>query len=229
MPARPLDLTGQRYGRLTAVKDTGLKKNTNAVWIFLCDCGNQIERPSGSVRSGKTSSCGCLRSEQKSKHMKANAGVYNSERATHGMTGTPTFVSWDAMRQRCLNPNHKSFEDYGGRGILVCERWLDSFENFLEDMGERPQDTTLDRKDTNGNYEPGNCRWATSKTQSNNKRSSRYITFMGLTKTLKEWADAAGISNKTLAYRLANGWEMKEALVTKTDPSNGWKRGVRKC
>lgn len=160
--------------------------------------------------------------------MRQNAARYNIERATHGMTKTPTWVSWDSMKQRCLNENHKSHKDYGGREITICERWLDSFENFFADMGERPKGTTLDRKDTNGNYEPGNCRWASSKVQGNNKRSSRNITFMGLTRTLKQWADASGISNKALAYRLANGWDMKEALMTKTNHGNGWARGVRK-
>ena len=132
------------------------------------------------------------------------------------------------MKQRCLNTGHKSYSDYGGRGIKICDSWIGSFENFLADMGERPEDTTLDRKNTNGNYEPDNCRWATATVQGNNKRSSRMITFGGLTRTLKQWADAAGISNKALAYRIDNGWDMKQALMTKTNHGNGWMRGVRK-
>ena len=222
-----LDLTGERYGRLTAISSTGVKKGTSMVWSFMCDCGNQVERASGEVRRGKTHSCGCLRSELSKAKMKSFQTLGTIASSTHRMTGAPEFISWDSMKQRCLNPDHKSFKDYGGRGVVICDRWIDSFDKFLADMGERPEGTTLDRVDTNGNYEPGNCRWATGKVQGNNKRSSRNITFMGLTRTLKQWADGAGISNKVLAYRLANGWDMKEALMTKTDHGNGWKRGVR--
>jgi len=131
------------------------------------------------------------------------------------------------MKQRCLNSNHKSYSDYGGRGIKICERWLESFENFLADMGVRPAGKTLERDEVNGNYEPGNCKWATYVEQGNNRRSNVVVEFEGREQTVAEWAREIGVSRSALGFRLRNGWNIKEALTMKINHGNGWARGVR--
>lgn len=131
---------------------------------------------------------------------------------THGMAGTPTYASWEAMKTRCTNPNSDTFADYGGRGVTICERWLD-FANFLADMGERPAGKTLDRwPNPAGNYEPGNCRWATKEEQQRNTTANVLVTFNGETLTQTEWASRQGIKQTTLSYRLRHGWSALEAL-----------------
>lgn len=212
-----LDLTGERFGRLVAVEKLA-SRNGLVYWRCICDCGVEKATAGKRLRNGTASSCGCL--------VRESLCSRNSANARHGMTGTPTWISWDAMIQRCTNSNHKSFKDYGGRGIEVCQAWL-SFDAFFADMGERPAETTLDRSDTNGNYEPSNCRWATSQVQGNNKRSSVVIEHNGRAQTLIQWAREAGIGPKTFMYRIKKGWPMKDALTFPIDRGNGHKRGVR--
>ena len=147
-----------KYGRLTKLKDTGKRKWREIVWLCRCDCGNYVEVPTGSLQSGNTRSCGCLLS-------------------THGHTRckqrSRTYYSWSSMKQRCANQNTPRYKDYGGRGIRVCNRWL-KFENFLEDMGEKPEGyrISIDRIDNDGNYEPNNCKWSTPKEQASNRRNN---------------------------------------------------------
>ena len=132
------------------------------------------------------------------------------------MSRTPTYISWCNMKTRCLNRNHVSFHDYGGRGIVICERWLRSFTNFLADMGEKPSKAHfLDRVDNDGNYEPSNCRWATNIMQARNRRSSRKITFNGETKCLAEWAEITEMPYHIIRDRLDDGWSVADALNTK--------------
>lgn len=119
----------------------------------------------------------------------------------HGLTDTPIHRSWMSMHQRCRNSNDRAFKNYGGRGIVVCERWA-SFEAFLEDLGPKPEGYELEREDVNGNYEPGNCRWATIKEQANNRRTSRFITYDGRTQTIAQWADELGLKMHTLYRRV---------------------------
>lgn len=137
----------------------------------------------------------------------------NRARATHGMTGTPTFVAWSSMLARCTNRKAKDYPRYGGRGITICERWR-SFENFLADMGERPEGMTLDRERQDGNYEPGNCRWATPTQQARNRCTNVLVTHAGITATIAEWAERTGLERKTLQWRIRAGWNTARALST---------------
>jgi len=132
---------------------------------------------------------------------------------THGLSNTPTFNSWLAMRQRCYYSKHVSWKNYGGRGIKVCARWRNSFENFFADMGIRPEGMSLDRKNNNGNYTPKNCRWITLRDQSKNTRQNRVITYKGVTLNLVAWSKRIGINYKSLSGRLE-----KHPLVVALNP-----------
>jgi hypothetical protein len=140
---------------------------------------------------------------------------------THGMHRTPEYRAWQKMRQRCSNPKCQRYDRYGARGIRVCERWR-SFEAFFEDMGHRPSPRhSLDRIDNDGNYEPGNCRWATRAEQNRNRGDNRLVTFGGLTMTVAEWARTVGVHVRTLYCRLANGWSIEDSL-TKPVERRAW-------
>jgi hypothetical protein len=164
MPARGAllsDYTGQRFGRLTVVRMVG-RVNRVAQWECLCDCGNITVATSGNLKA-KTRSCGCLRKEVTSQSWTRHGHA----KVLEGRT--PEYQSWTSMLARVRATTGRRFQDYGSRGITVCDRWL-SFENFLADMGPRPDGTSIDRIDNDGNYEPGNCRWATDSQQVSNRR-----------------------------------------------------------
>jgi hypothetical protein len=157
-----IDLTGDRYGRLTVVRYFGIVA-TGKAYVCRCDCGTELVLRSAYLRTGDTRSCGCLKRDDTVNRF-----------TTHAMAGTRTHNSWRAMLERCRLPSHPQYHNYGGRGITVCERWRE-FANFLADMGERPDDLTLDRINVNGNYEPGNCRWADRATQGRNRRKANAL------------------------------------------------------
>jgi hypothetical protein len=199
--------SGQRYNRLVALEFVSCGRNSqNLRWRFKCDCGREHEALVAHVRRGNTKSCGCLRSE-----------VSTAKLITHGMTGSPEYLSWFGMIDRCRNQNNHAYSDYGGRGIRVCDRW-ENFGTFLADMGRKPSKKhSLDRIDNNGNYEPINCRWATAREQANNRRNSIEVSFAGQSMPLKEACILAGLKYGTVRARIVrNGWDAELALSKPT-------------
>jgi hypothetical protein len=195
--ARHKDITGVRYGRLVAVAYVE-RVGSAAFWSFLCDCGESVVRRATSVRQGKIASCGCLRSELRRSVMLAQV---RHGAARRGAT-TPEYVVWRSMLARCERPRAAGYADYGGRGIRVCARWHD-FELFLADMGRRPSAAhSIERRNTNGDYEPENCLWATAQEQSRNTRRNVNITHEGHTLCVADWAARLGWSKSGLRQRL---------------------------
>lgn len=198
----PLDLTGQTFGRWSVLCNAGRKINRSSVWVCHCECGTIREVIIGKLRSGHSKSCGCLHKEF--------AKTYSR---THGKSYTREHRIWRGMLDRCSNPRNSRYDKYGGRGITVCERWVNDFSAFLADMGEAPNRMMeIDRIDNERGYEPRNCRWATRKQQNLNKRNNRRLSFSGLTMTVTEWAERIGIARRTIHQRLRRGWPVARAL-----------------
>ncbi len=179
------DLTGRRFGTLTVIRR--IPKDHNLRWECICECGKTSYPRASRLLKGLTKGCGCLRVWYHTKHLKSKTTEWNI---------------WALMRQRCSDIKSNSYKNYGGRGITVCDRWKNSFVDFLADMGPRPsRGHTLDRINNDGNYEPGNCRWATAQQQARNKRCSINIVYRGISGNIKEWAQRTGIPASTLAAR----------------------------
>lgn len=186
------DLSGQRFGRWVVEACVQDGSPGRIHWWCICDCGTRKMVAQPSLRRGISKSCGCL--------------IVDTHR-THGQTKQSEFRIWDQMKQRCLNPKHKNYSYYGGRGIRIHEDWLRSFVAFLEAVGSRPSTRhSLDRINVNGNYEPGNVRWATKKEQGRNIRRNRLVTANDKTQTLADWADETGLPYNTIYSRLRLGW-----------------------
>ncbi len=185
---------GDKFGRLLVISPP-VKNNSRYKVECRCTCGTVKIIMDYALKNGMTKSCGCLQREWVHKKN------YKHGEAARGRRGGG-YACWSSMIQRCCNENSPSRKDYGGRGIKVCRRWRTSFENFIKDMGPRPSSRhSIERENVNGNYEPGNCRWATDKEQANNTRHNRRITHQGVTKTLKEWAIFRNVSSSTMHRR----------------------------
>ena len=196
-----INLAGKRFGRLVVLRRAGVNSSRSAIWECRCDCGTLTKTTAGSLMNAGTKSCGCLQREAVIRTM-----------TKHGMYQSATYGIWEGVIARCKNPNNHAYRYYGGRGITVCDRW-ESFENFLTDMGERPGRKTIDRIDTNGNYEPGNCRWATMKEQRRNCRNTVFYEYNGQKKILPDWAEEFGVNMGTVRSRLRRGWAFDRALT----------------
>lgn len=202
---------GDRHGRLVAIERVGQDRWKAALWRFHCDCGNRkyVARPD-QVRRGIIISCGCHRNEKHAERMRSMA--------THGATRngkqTSEYVSWRNMHDRCSNPAVPNYARYGGRGITVCERWSE-FRDFFYDMGTKPSARyTIDRIDSNGNYEPDNCRWDTPKQQGRNKTNNHIVIYAGREMSLAEACERSGVARNVVDARLNRGWTAEKALST---------------
>lgn len=202
-----IDRTGHKYGRLTVIamipKPRGAK---HLYWLCRCDCGSTVDVDSLHLGCGHTQSCGCLQKDRLA-----------LARTTHGATSAkgsiPEYGVWLNMKARCTHKSVDSYKYYGARGIKVCERWM-KFENFIEDMGRRPSDGhSIDRIDSNGNYEPSNCKWSDSFEQNNNRSNTRHLTYNGKTMSMFQWSREVGINPVRLHGRLAAGWSVERALT----------------
>ena len=197
---RFVDISGNRYGRLTITDFAGRCSSGRLYWNCRCDCGNETVVRSTHLVAGLIQSCGCIRIQAITKH---------------GYSSAPEYGIWKHMIYRCTLSHTRDFANYGRRGVTVCERWL-AYENFIADMGVRPSPNhTLERIDNDGPYSPGNCRWATTKEQNRNRRNSVFIAFQGEELCLAEWAERVGISPQALRARIFKyNWSIERALTT---------------
>lgn len=196
------DLAGQRFGRLTIIKYYGKTKNRKILWLCECDCGNEIIVAGNNLKSGNTQSCGCYHSEQSAKNF-----------LVHGQKHTKLYNVWCGMKSRCNNPHNKSYSNYGGRGIQVCNEW-NSFEKFFEwaISNGYQEGLSIDRVDVNGNYCPENCKWATVIEQANNTRANHFVEYNGENLTIAQWEAKTKLP---IGERLSYGWSIEEAITTK--------------
>ena len=194
---------GTIIGKLTAVCFIKTSKSQGFIWEFKCECGNVFQTPSSAVRSGKTKSCGCQRHKNY---------CFRCER--HGLYGTKEYRTWCHIVGRCHNPNNSRWKDYGGRGISVSDNWRNSFLTFLKEMGNAPSPKhSIDRINNDGNYEFGNCRWATASEQYANKRSNVNITYKGETRNIADWAKFIGMDERCLRARIKRKWSIERAFT----------------
>ena len=194
------DLTGRQFSRLKVLKRAANDRLPRALWLCVCECGNQTIVAAGNLTTGTVRSCGCLRKE-----------ILGQTSLTHGMTGTSAYNRYSTAKQRCQNPKNHKYAIYGGRGIKFL---YESFEEFFADLGDPPPGHSLERIDNDGHYEPGNCRWATPADQNNNRRDNVIVSAFGRTRTLPAWAREFHIRRKLVWQRIKNGWPAEKALMT---------------
>lgn len=198
---KAVDISGRRFGRLTAIRRAENAKCGRSRWLCVCDCGAETVVQTNSLVSGHTTSCGC----------------YNGACQTiHGKTNTRLFRIWSKMKSRCFCENDKDFKNYGGRGIRVCDEWKDDFLAFYTwsmENGYR-DDLTIDRVCNDGPYAPWNCRWTDLSVQANNRRSNHVLVFGGASHTIHEWSQLLGMSEAALVKRMKYGWDVERVLTT---------------
>jgi len=196
----PVDIRGQKYNRLTAIKYI-----PGSRWLCLCDCGKSTVVATGNLTNGHVKSCGCLRAE-----IVITCSLVHGH--AKGGRPTPTWHTWKSMLRRCNDPSRPDYYLYGARGISVCARWCD-FRNFLKDMGEKPKGLSIGRKDNNLGYSPENCRWEDAITQGSNKRNNHLVTVRGETKTVSQWARLLGVNPDIVFARIRRGWPEVKAVT----------------
>ena len=223
MNARVIDMTGNRYASLIALRPSGSAKSGDLKWQFRCDCGSEFEANGYYARSGKIISC-------------KKCGLERTRIASvkHGLSETPEFYIWTGIHTRCYNQNATSYKNYGARGVVICDRWKDSFENFLLDMGERPSNNhSIDRIDNDGNYSPENCKWSTPKEQANNKRNNVKVTIDGVTKNISAWKHEFGMNVSAASFRRVHGLSGRNKAISTvrqivyggvSDTISGWSK-----
>ena len=203
-----IDLVGAVFGRLRVLCFVGLNKDMRAIWRCACDCGETTTVISSNLTKGSTKSCGCLR-------------LVKGQNMTHGGKGTRLYRIWSGIKNRCLNENEPAYPRYGGRGIRICDEWLD-FAIFREwSLGAGYKDNlSIDRKENDGNYEPTNCRWATAKEQAHNRRAptigarNHLLVVRGETNTVAAWGRKFGIGESAIRRRIKLGWNEEAAVTT---------------
>lgn len=205
-----IDLTGRKFGKLTIISRAENKHN-NPAWLCKCECGTLRVVAGCSLKNGRTNSCGCYQKEQVKKLLKIHG---QAKKGNH----TRLYKIYHGIKARCFRTSNHGFENYGGKGITICDEWKNSFQNFYDwAMANGYTDNlTIDRIDSNGNYCPENCRWVTYKVQNNNTSRNHLITYNGKTQTLAQWAAETGIKYDTLRARLDRShWDIEKALTTK--------------
>lgn len=205
-----VDVQGMRFGRWQVIRRAGVGAEGHVRWLCKCDCGTEREVSGRSLAKGLSVSCGCFQKEVASVNSFRHGHSWGDGKTQH----SPEYTTWRAMLRRTSDENHTRNGAYLRNGITVCDRWKESFTNFLDDMGDRPIGTSLDRIDSTKGYEPGNCRWATPKEQARNMRSNRMMTLNGVTKCAVEWAEELGIAQNTIRARLHLGWSDEKTLTT---------------
>jgi len=223
-----IDLRGKTFGRVTVLATPPTRSyKGNLQWKCRCSCSKNTEfwTLGENLRKGHTKSCGCLVSEVSRKNGLARQ-VHGEGSQCRGVS--TEYRIWGSMCNRCFNPKNQSYKNYGGRGITVCPQWLGQkgYQQFLLDMGRRPSHKhSIDRyPNNNGDYEPGNCRWATTVEQSENKRNTQRIQFQGESKTISEWAQVLGLKKEVLRSRLSQSFSMTRAISQPVLPTGKWKR-----
>lgn len=211
-----IDLTGQKFGKLTVIKRVENTKRGAARWLCICECGNKTVVIGDELRKGTAQSCGCHAKEIARETARKHVAGKNK---THDKTGTLIYKEWTEMKRRCFNKTDTSYKNYRKRGITVCDRWRDSFETFYEDVSKLPhfgeQSYTLNRIDNNGNYEPNNVEWATPKEQANNRRTTRFVEYNGQKLSLKQLSEKYNIPYNKLYKRYAIlNWSIEKAVNT---------------
>lgn len=201
--AQKTDITGQKFDRLLVIMYTGnLNASKKRMVLCRCDCGVEKEMVASNLVSGMSKSCGCLKVEK-----------FKNRVTTHGMAGKTMYYRWNGMIQRCYNPDHSEYKNYGSRGIKVCDRWRNSVLNYIADLGEPPfKGASVDRINNDGDYNPENCKWSTKKEQSVNRRPTRLLSYNGLEMCVSDWERHLGFGLGTLKNRFAQGLSVQQAL-----------------
>jgi hypothetical protein len=213
VPAKKIITPGTRFGFLTVLRESTIRQYRQVSWLCSCDCGRSHVVAASSLFSGNTTSCGCRKGITRAKQLLKHG------HCQRGMKRSKIYAAWANIWRRTTDPKNDHFEFYGGRGIVVCERWSE-FESFLADMGEPPSPKhSIERIDNNGPYSPDNCRWIPLADQAKNKRTTRWVVWHGQRMCFEDACRSEGISSKIVYKRMKRGWPLDRALLTSPPPA----------